>query len=289
MTLPTLPPILYRELVTAALREDLGRGGDVTTDAVVPTDMRAEARIRTRIEGRIAGLEVALEAFRVFDGAIECEALSTDGIDVGTGDILAVIRGRARSILGAERVALNFLGHMSGIATTTRDLVARTEGSNVMVVDTRKTTPGLRALEKYAVRMGGGGNHRLGLDDAILIKDNHIAVAGSVTRAVERARRHAGHTLKIEVEVDSLDQLDEALEAGVDLILLDNMNAQELRQAVERNQGGALLEASGGITGSLIGEVAATGVDLISVGWLTHSSAALDVGLDVQPLGPRML
>lgn len=278
-----LASILYLDRVRGALAEDLGRAGDLTTETIVPPERRAEGRLVARAPGRICGLEVAVAAFREIDPSVEVEGRADDGIDAAAGTVLALVRGPARSLLTAERVALNFLGHLSGIATATRDLVRLAEGTGARVVDTRKTTPGLRALEKYAVRVGGGSNHRFGLDDAVLIKDNHLAVAGSVAEAVERARAAVGHLVKIEVEVDSLEQLEEALAAGVDAVLLDNMEPEMLAEAVRRVAGRAVTEASGGITASTLPAVAASGVDLISVGWVTHSAPCLDVAFDLEP------
>jgi nicotinate-nucleotide pyrophosphorylase (carboxylating) len=292
--LAPLYPLLYEDLVRRALAEDLGRAGDLTSDAVVPAEARAEAVLVARAPGRLAGLPVALAAFRLLDPSLTLAAHAADGDDVAAGAVLATVRGAARSILSAERTALNFLGHLSGIATATRSVVAAvaaaqaataatatTDGARV--VCTRKTTPGLRALEKYAVRAGGGANHRFGLDDAVLIKDNHRVLAGGLRPAVERARRGAGHMVKIEVEVDSLAELDEALALGVDVVLLDNMPLDVLAEAVRRARGRALTEASGGIRPATAAAVAATGVDLLSVGWLTHSAPSLDVALDVLP------
>ena len=278
---PPLYPLLYEELVRRALAEDLGRAGDLTTDAIVPPGLDAEARLVARAAGRIAGVEPALAAFRLLDPAVAAEVALPDGSDAAAGATIATVRGPARAILAAERTALNFLGRLSGVATATRGLVAAVAGHRARIVCTRKTTPGLRALEKYAVRAGGGANHRFGLDDAVLIKDNHRALAGGVRPAVERARAAVGHLVKVEVEVDTLDQLDEALAAGADAVLLDNMPLDVLRRAVERARGRAITEASGGITAGTAAAVAATGVDLISVGWLTHSAPALDVALDV--------
>jgi nicotinate-nucleotide pyrophosphorylase (carboxylating) len=276
-----LYPLLYEPVVRRALEEDLGRAGDLTSDAVLPADLRAEARVVARAAGRIAGLEPALAAFRLLDPGCAIEIDLPDGGDAVAGEILAVVRGPARALLSAERTALNLLGRLSGIATATRELVAAVRPYAVRVVCTRKTTPGLRALEKYAVRCGGGGNHRFGLDDGVLIKDNHRALAGGLRPAVERARAAVGHMVKIEVEVDSLEELDEALALGVDAMLLDNMDLETLVEAVQRCRGRALTEASGGITLATAPAIAATGVDLLSVGWLTHSAPALDVALDV--------
>ena len=286
--LPALYPLLYEDLVRRALAEDLGRAGDLTSDAVVPSEARAEAVLVAREPGRLAGLPVALAAFRILDPSLALAPRAADGEDMAAGAVLATVRGAARSILSAERTALNFLGHLCGIATATRNLVAAVApvaAHGARVVCTRKTTPGLRALEKYAVRAGGGANHRFGLDDAVLIKDNHRALAGGLGPAVERARRGAGHLVKIEVEVDSLAELDEALALGVDVVLLDNMPLDVLAEAVRRARGRALTEASGGIRPSTAAAIAATGVDLLSVGWLTHSAPALDVALDVLPGG----
>jgi nicotinate-nucleotide pyrophosphorylase (carboxylating) len=277
-----LYPVLYEPLIRRALAEDLGRAGDLTSDAVLPQHLRGEARIVARAAGRLAGLPMALAAFRLLDPEIEIETCAADGEDVEAGAVLAIVKGAARSLLAAERTALNLLGRLCGIATATREMVRRVEPHGARVVCTRKTTPGLRALEKYAVRCGGGHNHRFGLDDAVLIKDNHIAFAGGLRVAVERARSAVGHLVKIEVEVDSLEMLREALVLGVDVVLLDNMSVETLRQAVAMARGRAITEASGGITPENAAAVAATGVDLLSMGWLTHSAPALDVALDVE-------
>jgi nicotinate-nucleotide pyrophosphorylase (carboxylating) len=279
--LPGLYPLLYEPVVRHALAEDLGRAGDLTSDAVLPPDLVAEARLVARADGRLAGLEPALAAFRLLDPAVTCEVHLADGGDAVAGEVLATVRGRARALLSAERTALNLLGRLSGIATATRELVVAVRPHRARVVCTRKTTPGLRALEKYAVRAGGGANHRFGLDDGVLIKDNHRALAGGLRPAVERARAAVGHMVKIEVEVDTLDELEEALALGVDAVLLDNMPLPVLAEAVRRCRGRALTEASGGITPSTAPAIAATGVDLLSAGWLTHSAPALDVALDV--------
>jgi nicotinate-nucleotide pyrophosphorylase (carboxylating) len=276
-----LYPLLYEPIVRRALEEDLGRAGDLTSDACLPPDLQGEAHVVVRRAGHIAGLEVALSAFRMLDATVETVAHRRDGEDAEAGAVLATVRGPARVLLSAERTALNLLGRLCGIATATRDLVAVVAPHGAQVVCTRKTTPGLRALEKYAVRCGGGANHRFGLDDAVLIKDNHRALAGGLTPAVEGARRHVGHLVKIEVEVDSLDQLREALALGVDVVLLDNMSLDTLREAVALAKGKAITEASGGIRPDTAAAIAATGVDLLSVGWLTHSAPALDVALDI--------
>lgn len=279
---PRLLELLYEPAVRAALGEDLGLAGDLTTDAIVGPETAAAAVIVARRGGRIAGLDVARSAFTLVDPSLHWSALVEDGADAAEGTALAEITGPARGLLTAERVALNFLGHLSGIATTTAKMVDAVRDYGAHVVCTRKTTPGLRALEKYAVRMGGGHNHRFGLDDAVLIKDNHIAIAGGVREAVERARGFVGHMVTIEVEVESLEQLEEAMALGVDAVLLDNMSPDVLRRAVEIVGGRAVTEASGGITPETAAEIAATGVDLLSVGWLTHSAPSLDVSLDIE-------
>ena len=278
---PPLPhALLWEPLVRRALREDLGLAGDLTTDAIVPAGASARARVVARAEGRVAGLPIAAAAFRLLDARVAIDFLRRDADDAAAGETLAWVEGEARALLSAERVCLNLLGRLCGIATATRALVRAIDGTGARIVCTRKTTPGLRALEKYAVRCGGGENHRFGLDDAVLIKDNHVAFAGGVRAAVERARAHAGHTVKIELEVDSLDQLEEALALGVDLVLLDNMKPATLRQAVALTAGRAVLEASGGITLETARAIAETGVDLLSVGSITHSAPALDVAFD---------
>lgn len=274
-------PLLYETLVRRALKEDLGHGGDLTTEATVPADLRANGELLVREDGVIAGLEVALSAFRATDSGVTVERHGADGQSAGAGTVIAHLRGNARGLLAAERTALNLLGHLSGIATATRRVVDAIDGTGARIVDTRKTLPGLRALEKYAVRMGGGANHRMALDDGILIKDNHRRLAGGVRPAVEGARRRAGHMVRIELEVDTLRELEEGLELGVDAFLLDNMSVDELRRAVELADGRAILEASGGITPDGARNVAETGVDLISMGWLTHSARQLDVSLDL--------
>ena len=274
-------PLLYLPIVEAALREDLGRAGDQTTDAVIPADATATAAVVAREAGTIAGLGIACSAFGLLDDRVQVDILVADGTAVEAGTVVAAIRGPARAILSAERVALNLLGRLSGIATLTARITSAVEGTGAAIACTRKTTPGLRLLEKYAVRAGGGVNHRFGLDDAVLIKDNHVAVAGGVAAAVAAARRSVGHLVKIEIEVGTLDQLAEALEAGADAVLLDNMGPDDLCRAVEMNSGRVPLEASGGITPGNVREIAETGVDVISMGWLTHSVESLDVALDV--------
>ena len=279
MTLPALPALLIEPVVRHALLEDLGRAGDITTDSVVPADARAKAVIATRQAGVVAGLDCALTAFRLIDPEVKVRVLRPDGSHVAKGDKVATIEGAARSMLTAERVALNFLCHLSGVASTTARLVEAAAGRS-RITCTRKTTPGLRALEKHAVRAGGGVSHRFGLDDGVLIKDNPIIVAGGIAAAVARARRNIGHMVKIEVEVDTMAQLAEALAAGVDAVLLDNMTPGQLADAVATIAGRAISEASGRITLDTVAAVAASGVDLISAGWITHSAPALDLGLD---------
>ncbi|TXN62630.1 carboxylating nicotinate-nucleotide diphosphorylase [Methylobacterium sp. WL6] len=276
-----LPRLLVEPIVRAALLEDLGRAGDITTDAIVPPDARLDGVIAARQDGVISGVDAAVIAFALIDPAVRAVVERGDGARVAPGDVVIRLSGPARAILTAERVALNLLCRMSGVATATAGLVeaARPHGK-ASIVCTRKTTPGLRALEKHAVRAGGGSNHRFGLDDAVLIKDNHVAVAGGIVPAIERARARAGHLVKIEVEVDTLDQLQEALSVGADAVLLDNMNPEQLTRAVAMIDGRALAEASGRITSATIGAVAASGVDLISCGWITHSAAIIDLGLD---------
>jgi nicotinate-nucleotide pyrophosphorylase (carboxylating) len=275
-------PIMYEPLVKTALLEDLGRAGDITADAIVPADQRAALVLRARQPGVVAGLDVARCAFQMISPAITMTTKRPDGSVVEPGEIIASIDGPARGLLTGERTALNFLCHLSGVATATASLVSAVRGTRAQIVCTRKTTPGLRALEKYAVRAGGGGNHRFGLDDAVLIKDNHIALAGSIRAAIERAKAHVGHVVKVEVEVevDSLAQLEDALALGVDAVLLDNMTVEDLKQAVAMARGNAITEASGRVTAATAATIAATGVDLISAGWITHSAAALDIGLD---------
>lgn len=277
---PPLPRLMIEPLVRQALLEDLGRAGDLTTDAIVPADCRASMALTARQPGVVAGLDLALLAFQLIDPEIEAAVERPDGSAVAAGSRIALLRGPARGLLTAERVALNFLGRLSGIATATHGLVRAVEGHKARICCTRKTTPGLRAVEKRAVRLGGGSNHRFGLDDAVLIKDNHVAIAGGVQAALARARAHVGHLVKIELEVDTLAQLAEALEVGVDTVLLDNMGPEMLRQAVAMVDGRAVTEASGRITPATAPAIAAAGVDFISAGWLTHSAAVLDIGLD---------
>jgi nicotinate-nucleotide pyrophosphorylase (carboxylating) len=277
---PSPPHIMIEPLVRMALLEDLGRAGDLTTDAIVPADRHATTLLVARQPGVVAGLDIARLAFQLIDPAIEMRVERNDGAALAPGDVIATISGPAHGILTAERVALNFLCRLSGIASATASIAAAIGDYKARVVCTRKTTPGLRAIEKYAVRVGGGSNHRFGLDDAVLIKDNHVAVAGGVSEAVRRAKRSVGHLVKIELEVDTLDQLKEALDQGVDAVLLDNMTPDVLAKAVAMVAGRAVTEASGRITPATAPQIAATGVDLISIGWITHSVAILDIGLD---------
>jgi len=282
MTLVPLRRILIEPLVRGALLEDLGRAGDLTTDSIVPVEVLARAALVARESGVVAGLDLAKLAFELIDPEIAVEIAANDGSVVAPGAVIARISGPARGILTAERTALNFLGHLSGIASVTASIVAAVQGTKAKIVCTRKTTPGLRAVEKYAVRAGGGANHRFGLDDALLIKDNHVAIAGGVVPALRRARAGVGHLVKIEVEVDTLDQLREALGEGADAVLLDNMSLEMLAEAVAIVDGRAITEASGRVTPKSAPSIAATGVDLISIGWLTHSAPVLDIGLDFE-------
>lgn len=277
-----LPALIIEPIVRHALLEDLGRAGDITSEATIPADRKARVVAVARQPGAIAGLTAGLMAFSLFDPSLNVTAHASDGDRVQKGARLATIEGRARSILPAERVALNLLGQLSGVATATSKFVDAVKGTKARIVCTRKTTPGLRALEKFAVRCGGGVNHRFGLDDGILIKDNHIGIAGGVRVAIESAKRYAGHMVRVECEVDSLAQLEEALAAGADAVLLDNMTPETLREAVRINAGRATLEASGGVTLETVRAIAETGVDLISTGWITHSAPALDVALDFE-------
>jgi nicotinate-nucleotide pyrophosphorylase (carboxylating) len=276
-----LSPLIVEPAVRAALLEDLGRAGDLTTDLVVGAEQRATVRLVARDAGVIAGTDLAATAFRLVDPAVSVDTALVDGTRVSPGDVIATVSGPARAILTAERVALNFLSHLSGITTATAQIADSIAHTTTRVTCTRKTTPGLRALEKHAVLAGGGVNHRFGLDDAILIEDTHIALAGGVREAIKRARAGAGHLVKIEVEVDSIDQLREVLADPVDAVLLDNMDPGTLREAAGLVAGRMVTEASGRLTIETAPDVAATGVDLISVGWITHSAPVLDIGLDV--------
>lgn len=277
---PALDDVLLKPLVEDALAEDLGRRGDVTSQATIPADMQAQLQIKARQSGVICGMDLARLSFALVDANIEFVAQVQDGETVAAGAVLATVRGNARHLLTAERTALNFMTHLSGIATATRQIVDSVAQYPAQITCTRKTIPGLRIVQKYAVRCGGGRNHRLGLDDAILIKDNHIAIAGDIKTAIEQAQHFAGHLIPIEVEVDTLEQLEQALEAGVSLVLLDNMSPEVLSQAVAMCKGRAKTEASGGITPETVQAAASTGVDFIAMGYLTHSTTALDIGLD---------
>jgi nicotinate-nucleotide pyrophosphorylase (carboxylating) len=277
-----LPDTLIEPIVRAALAEDLGRAGDVTSIATVEADAELSVAFAARQTGVIAGLDCARLALHALDPAIDFEPVAKDGDAVQAGAVLAYARGNARAILSAERVALNLLGHLSGVASLTATYVIEVAGTKARIADTRKTTPGLRALEKYAVRCGGGMNHRFGLDDAILIKDNHVAAAGGVSPALTRAKAAAPHLMKIEVEVDGLSQLREALPHAPDVIMLDNFSLEDLRAAVAIAGGKVTLEASGGVNLETVRAIAETGVDVISVGALTHSAPVLDIGLDAR-------
>ena len=277
-----LSPLAIDDAVARALEEDLGRAGDITSIATIPEATKAHAVMVARQAGVIAGLPLALAVFRKLCPEIQLQAYVRDGAAVAAGVHLMTISGPARAVLSSERTGLNFVGRLSGIATLTSNYVRRTAGTRLRICCTRKTTPGLRALEKYAVRCGGGFNHRFGLDDAILIKDNHIAVAGGIRPVLERARAHAGHLVKVEIEVDTLPQLREVLDTGLaDAVLLDNMDIATLSEAVAMARGRVVLEASGGVTLNSIAEIAATGVDYVSSGALTHSATNFDVALDI--------
>jgi nicotinate-nucleotide pyrophosphorylase (carboxylating) len=278
----TRPPatLLVEPIVRAALEEDLGRAGDITSELTIPADKTATGRFVARKPGHIAGLICAEAAFRLIDPQVTFEAALPDGSEAAAGAVLATVSGPARSLLTTERVALNFLGPLSGTATATAALVKAVEGTRARIACTRKTLPGLRLLQKYAVRCGGGFNHRFGLDDAVMIKDNHVQAAGGIAAAVRRLRAGLGHMVKVEVEVDSIAQLEEALREGVDTILLDNMSLEDLRRAVTLAKDRAVLEASGNVTLSSVRAIAETGVDYISSGAITHSAPNLDIGLD---------
>lgn len=280
MILASLPRLIIEPAVRTALLEDLGLVGDITSAALIPGDHRSRLYMVARKPGVIAGLDAAELAFQLLDPAISVVRHIDDGSSVEPNDVIATIEGPSRGLLTGERTALNFLGHLSGIATVTAGIVDAIRGTKASVVCTRKTTPGLRALEKYAVRAGGGMNHRFALNDAVLIKDNHVAIAGGVAEAIRRAKTGIGHMVKIEVEVDTLEQLHETMEFGVDAVLLDNMTPDRLRQAVRIVAGRAITEASGGITPATASGIAASGIDLLSVGWITHSAPTLDIGLD---------
>ena len=273
--------ILIDKIVEQALLEDIGTG-DITTEFILPSDLKAKGIIKTSEEGVVAGLDIACLIFKKLDSEIVFQEKIKDGTKVARGKVLAEISGSARTILKGERAALNFLQRMSGIATITSKFCQEIKNLPVRIVDTRKTTPGLRILEKYAVRMGGGYNHRFGLYDAVLIKDNHIAVAGGIKSAVNSVRKQISHMIKIEIEVENLSQLQEALEMKVDIVMLDNMDLETMKEAVKIVKGEALIEASGGITLKKVREIAQTGVDLISVGALTHSVKSLDIGMEIK-------
>lgn len=277
-----LARLLVEPVVRAALLEDIGHGGDLTTEAIVPPSTRAKASIGARKAGIVAGLDAARVAFELLDPHAVFDVEVPDGSRIAAGERAASISCSARALLTGERTALNFVCRLSGIASATRSLVDLIAEYRAQVACTRKTTPGLRVLEKYAVRCGGGSNHRFGLDDAVLIKDNHLALAGSIRSAVDAARKRVGHMVKIEVEVDTLEQLAQALETPIDAVLLDNMTPEQLARAVELVGGRVLTEASGTIDAERIVAVARSGVDLISSGWITHSAPALDFGLDVE-------
>ena len=275
-----LSSLIVEDAVARALKEDFGDAGDITTNATIPAAANAKAVIAARKPGVIAGVDAALAAFRLTDPAINITVEKQDGARVQKGDVILSIDGPARGVLSAERVALNFMGHLSGIATATAALVDAVKGTGVKIACTRKTAPGLRAFQKHAVKCGGGHNHRFGLYDAVMIKDNHIAAAGGIAEALSAARADVGHMVKIQIEVDGLDQLEDALANGADVILLDNFEPETMKRAVEINKGRAVLEASGNITIDTVRTVAETGVDVISSGWITHSAPNLDVGLD---------
>lgn len=276
----SLNPLVIEALVKSALLEDWGGRGDITTESIIPAGKKAKAVMRARKGGIISGIDAAMLAFRLTDPALKIDTCA-EGTAVEPGQTLMTVEGSARAILMGERVALNFVQRLSGIATLTHSMVSAVKGTKAQICCTRKTTPGLRVLEKQAVRAGGGVNHRFGLDDGILIKDNHIAVAGSIRDAIERARRRGGHMVRVEVEVDTLEQLKDVLAFPVDTVLLDNMDIPTLKKAVAMVNGACRTEASGGITAETVRAVAETGVDLISVGALTHSAPALDIGLDI--------
>lgn len=275
----TLPPHLVAKAVEHALAEDIGRG-DITTDALIDAGAAGAARLVAREAGIVAGLGLSAGAFRALDAGAAFDAIVSDGERAAAGDVIATIQGRTRALLSGERVALNFLTHLSGIASLTRRYVDAVAGTKARIADTRKTLPGLRIFEKYAVRAGGGANHRFGLDDAVMIKDNHVIAAGGIAPAIVRVRARIGHMVKICCEVDRIDQIEEALAAGIDVLLLDNMDPPTLASAVRLVGGRAITEASGKVSLESVAAIAATGVDIISVGRLTHSAPALDIALD---------
>lgn len=278
-----LSPLLIEDAVKAALKEDLGHGFDITSNLLIPAGAQAKGVLKARQDGRLAGIIVALSTFSLSDIDFDMSVMAEDGDDLKKGDVIAEIIGPARSLLTAERVALNFLSHMSGVATLTAQYVEKVKDTGCEICDTRKTIPGLRLFQKYAVEIGGGANHRFGLDDAILIKDNHIAVAGGISEALDQAHMLAGHTRKIEIEVDTLDQLEEVLANGkADIVMLDNFDVKELKKGVELAKGQITTEASGGVSLETVRKIAETGVDYISIGALTHSAPAMDMALDIE-------
>jgi nicotinate-nucleotide pyrophosphorylase (carboxylating) len=278
--IPVLNSLLVQDAVRAALIEDQGHAGDITALATIPADATSTAHFNAREAGTIAGLDLAREAFRQMDASVTFQALAKDGDLVQPNQLIATVTGNARAILSAERIALNYLGRLSGIATLTAKYVAETAHTKAKIADTRKTTPGLRAFEKYAVRCGGGMNHRFGLDDAVLIKDNHIVAAGGVLQALQAAKKYVGHLVKIEIEVDRIEQLQLVIAEGADVVMLDNMNLEDLRTSVAMVGSRMKIEASGGVNLTTVKAIAETGVDIISVGALTHSASVLDIGLD---------
>jgi nicotinate-nucleotide pyrophosphorylase (carboxylating) len=275
-----LPPLLVEQAVAAALDEDLGQAGDITTDAIIPADARGKAAIVAREEGTVAGLDLAEAAFRILDPEVKFTRVVADGKKVSAGGVIARVEGLTRALLTGERTALNFLNRLSGIATLTAKFVASVKGTKARIACTRKTTPNLRAFEKYAVRVGGGANHRFGLYDAVLVKDNHIAAAGGIANALKMIRSRVGHLVKIEVEVETIAQLEEALRYPIDAVLLDNMDMATMKKAVDLVKGRAVTEASGGVSLKTVGEIARTGVDVISVGALTHAPRSLNSSLE---------
>jgi nicotinate-nucleotide pyrophosphorylase (carboxylating) len=278
---PALPDILIEPVVRAALIEDLGHAGDVSAMACLGPEVRLTAQFRARQSGRLCGISCVRLAILAMDPTADLTILVNDGSDIQPGQVVLEVEANGRALLSAERTALNLAGRLSGIATLTQAYVKAVDGTGARITDTRKTTPGLRALEKYAVRCGGAVNHRFGLDDAILIKDNHVAACGGVAKAIERARAYAGHLMKVECEIDRLDQLDEALAAVPDVIMLDNFTLDDMSEAVRRTAKRVVLEASGGVNLQTVRAIAQTGVDVISVGALTHSAPVLDLGLDI--------
>ncbi len=275
-----LPIALFDAAILGALSEDLGVGGDITTNATIPSGEQATANLVVREPGRVIGLDIAARVFQLLDPGCKFLSFVADGDAVQASIVLATITGEARALLTGERTALNYMTHLSGIATATASFVAAVEGTGARIVCTRKTTPGLRSLEKYAVRMGGGQNHRFALDQSVLIKDNHIAYTGSISEAVDRVRSRVGHTVFVEVEVDTLAQLEQALRCRIDAVLLDNMSVATLRDAVEMVDGRVVTEASGGVRLETVREIAETGVNMISTGWITASAPSLDIALD---------